>query len=243
MNSKIKKLKEFGLNDKTLSPLSESQINQLYSKLIAEQPQPGVTTNKVVKDVVKVTDSALNTGTRLNVGGAQKTLKKVPGGVQIEAEFKEKKESKVNPFAACNASIAKIAGTPKRSEWSKEHLDKYKKCAEKLKESRLDKNKNVSLQLEEKIMELVKKHVPPRMTKSEIIKYVSENSPSVAPSKPDVKPAKPGTKTPPKPRPAHPLRNPRPGEKEAPRAKSPEKAKEDIIDAILAILKDGKNEK
>ena len=240
MNSKIKKLKEFGLNDKTLSPLSESQINQLYSKLIVEQPQPGVNQNGVTP-YFKISDGALNTGVKLP--GTQNTLKKVPGGVQVGGEFKEKKESKVNPFAACNASIAKIAGTPKRSEWSKEHLDKYKKCAEKLKESRLDKNKNVSLQLEEKIMELVKKHVPPRMTKSEIIKYVSENSPSVAPSKPDVKPAKPGTKTPPKPRPAHPLRNPRPGEKEAPRAKSPEKAKEDIIDAILAILKDGKNEK
>jgi hypothetical protein len=238
MKNKIEKLKQFGLNDKTLSPLSESQINQLYSKLISEQTQPGVTTNKVVKDVVKVSDSALNSGTRLNMGGEQKTVKKVPGGVQIEREVKEKKGEKVNPFAACNSSIAKIAGTSKRSEWSKEHLDKYKKCAEKLKESRSGKNNDVSLQLEEKIMKLLTKHIPPRMTKSEIIKHVNESNPAVAPSKPSVKPANPGTKTPPKPRPSHPLRNPKPGEKEAPRAKSPEKAKDDIIDAILALLKD-----
>ena len=184
MKDKILKLKNFGFDSKTLSSLSESQINHLYSRLIVEQSTPGVTTTKVTKDVTTVGDSALSAGARVNVDGKQKTVKKVPGGVQIEGDMTEEKKDESKPFKVCNAQIAKLAGTSKRSEWSKEHLEKYKKCAENLKESLSNKNKDVTLQLENKIMELVKYHIPPRMTKSELIKYITESNPAVAPTKP-----------------------------------------------------------
>lgn len=220
MKDKILKLKSFGFNSKTLSGLSESQLNHLYSKLILEQSTPGVTTTKVTKDVTTVGDSALTAGARVNVDGKQKTVKKVPGGVQIEGDMTEEKKDDSKPFKVCNAQIAKLAGTSKRSEWSKEHLEKYKKCAENLKESLSNKNKDVTLQLENKIMELVKHHIPPRMTKSELIKYISESNPAVAPTKPKTSP---GTKEPPKPtkKPSHPGKDPHPGVKEAPRATNP----------------------
>jgi len=66
----------------------------------------------------------------------------------------------------------------------------------------------------------VEKHIQPKMTKGELLKYLSEgehsksdNDTKTAPvrTKPDVKP---------KTRPGHPMKNPNPGEKPSPKAKT-----------------------
>ena len=101
----------------------------------------------------------------------------------------------------------------------------------KLKE---DKNK-VSLFLENQIMKIVEKNIPPRITKADLVKYLSEAGPAVAPTKP--KPTtKPGTKPTTRPKPKHPGQNPNPGTNPAPKAISPEKAKESVIDLIINLL-------
>jgi hypothetical protein len=87
-------------------------------------------------------------------------------------------------------------------------------------------------------MQLVETHLPPKITKQDLVKYLSEAEPAVAPAGPKTKP---GTKQPPSPvkTPSHPGKNPNPGVKEAPRAKNidPEEAKEKIIDTIMKMLK------
>jgi hypothetical protein len=78
------------------------------------------------------------------------------------------------------------------------------------------------------------------MTKGDLLRYVNEDSPSVAPSKPKTspttKPGKPNVS--PGKKPGHPLRNPNPGEKPAPKAskKSHEDAKDEVLDLIVQIL-------
>jgi len=64
-------------------------------------------------------------------------------------------------------------------------------------------------------MRIVEKHIPPRISKGDLLQYLSEDT-ETAPAKPKTKPT---TKPETKPRPKNPGHNPNPGEKEAPRAK------------------------
>jgi hypothetical protein len=93
----------------------------------------------------------------------------------------------------------------------------------------LKEGKNpVSLFLENEIMRIVEKHIPPRISKGDLLQYLSEDT-TTAPTKPVTKPTT-------RPRPISPGQNPNPGEKEAPRAISPERAKTEVINAIMKIL-------
>lgn len=117
----------------------------------------------------------------------------------------DKKYDKVNPWAICHAQVG-----PKKTR-------KFERCVMAVKKQ-LEEGKNpVSLFLENQITKIVEKHIPPRITKGDLIKYIAESSPAPttkpAPTKPDVKPTK---------RPSHPAKNPNPGEKPAPKAKKGE---------------------
>ena len=165
--------------------------------------------------------------------------------------FEEKKDGP-NPWAICHSQVG-----PKKSR-------KWERCVKEVKKQLKEGKNPVSLFLENEIMKIVERNLPPKITKGDLMKYlnegenfatkhiqskfgmkstpkvkkeVGENNPSTAPTTKPA-PTKPGTKTPPKPRPAHPGKNPNPGEKETPKAKkvSPEKAKEEVIDAIIKLL-------
>ena len=136
-------------------------------------------------------------------------------------------KQKPNPWAICHSQVG-----PKKSR-------KWERCVKQVKKQ-LGEGKNpVSLFIENQIMKIVEKNLPPRITKGDLMKYLTEAEPAVAPTKPKTKPTtKPGTKPQ---KPAHPLKNPNPGEKPAPKAKkiNPEDAKDEVIDAIMKILKNG----
>jgi hypothetical protein len=76
----------------------------------------------------------------------------------------------------------------------------------------LKEGKNpVSLFLENEIMRIVEKHIPPRISKGDLLQYLSEDT-TTAPTKPVTKPTT-------KPRPISPNQTPNPGDTEAPRSK------------------------
>jgi hypothetical protein len=83
----------------------------------------------------------------------------------------------------------------------------------------------------------VEKHMPPKITKGDLMKYISEQETSPSPTtKPTTKPGTtPGTKPGKR---QNPFKNPNPGENPAPKAKkvSPEDAKEKVIDVIMQLL-------
>jgi hypothetical protein len=142
---------------------------------------------------------------------------------------------KPNAYAICHSQVG-----PKRTR-------KFERCVKSVKKQ-LEEGKNpVSLFIESQIMKIVEKHLPPRITKGDLLRHLSETShnkmkkdtveaaePTIAPSKPITKPD-----TKPRTRPSHPGKNPFPGEKEAPRAGkvSPDDAKDRVIDVILNLLK------
>jgi hypothetical protein len=138
----------------------------------------------------------------------------------------ESEKTEKNPWAICHAQLG-----PRKNA-------KFESCVKQVKESLKEGKNPVTLFIEEKITKLVESYIPPKMTKKDLIKYINEAEPAVAP-KPGVKEPKPGTKTPPKIRPSHPGKNPNPGTNPAPKAKNVEDAKDAIIDTIINILKNG----
>jgi hypothetical protein len=137
-------------------------------------------------------------------------------------------EAKSTASSICHSQVG-----PKKSR-------KWERCVREIKKQ-LGEGKNpVSLFLETQIMKIVEKNIPPRITKGDLVKYLTEQGPTTAPSKPKTspgtKPGKPATRPQ---KPGHPLKNPNPGEKPAPKAKklTPEVAKDEVIDVIMKLLK------
>jgi hypothetical protein len=256
INKKALDLVEVGLRPDTVAKMSESQINTLHSKMISEitmvskadtstinklktEKKPFEVYEKEIKEQpdteVSMTDKTAGGTTQdpVQVQGPDGTDD--VGNDQINKE-KEISERETNPWAICTAQLGKEFGTTERSDWSKGQMKKYERCVKDVKKTVKEGKNPVSLFIENKIMELVSKHIPPKMTKGELMGHLVEDGPAVAPSKPKTspttKPGKPATKPQ---KPGHPLRNPNPGEKPAPKA-GHEKAKKEVIDLIINLL-------
>ena len=251
-NIKALQLIEMGLSSKTVSKLTESQIENLHSKMVGEQ-------------ITQVSKTDTNSINQLK---QQKKPFQLYEKDEVE-ESKKKKKSEPNPWAICHSQVG-----PKKTR-------KFERCVQAVKKSLKEGKNPLSLFLENEIMRIVEKHIPPRISKGDLLQYLSEDT-ETAPAKPKTKPTtkptpkprpknpghnpnpgekeaprakkemgedtttapskpttKPTTKPTPKPRPKSPGHNPNPGEKEAPRAISPEKAKNEVINSIMKILNNG----
>jgi hypothetical protein len=258
VNIKALELIEKGLSSKTVGKLTESQINVLHSKLVNEQVTevPGKKTYKVgpaggkvgnlnitqdpsTKEVmVTATESEISEDDDFDLDADQAYTGQQGSHDEYQASddgmdddtspenhdskmigMSEEKKDKPNPWAICHSQVG-----PKKSR-------KWERCVKAVKKQ-LGEGKNVvSLFLENEIMRIVERNLPPRITKGELVKYLTEADTETAPTR--TKPTtKPGT------RPSHPGKNPNPGVNPAPKAKrpSPEEAKDKIMDVIMQIL-------
>ena len=228
INVKALQLIEKGLSSKTVSKLSESQIDVLHSKLLSEQSTAGTTMVpktdsakiqqlKTQKQTFQVYEKEIDEEEEVTMDPNKETETQDPHQVGPSSDdgfgdetdgmgmFEGKKKDGPNPWAICHAQVG-----PKKTR-------KFERCVMSVKKQ-LEEGKNpVSLFLENQITKIVEKHIPPRITKGDLMKYITESSPTTkpAPTKPDVKPTT-------KPRPAHPGKNPNPGENPAPKAKKKE---------------------
>jgi len=277
--SSIKKgklLVEKGLSPKTVSKLTESEINTLYSALLFEAQTTTTSQTTYTKDEVQNMQRQGGSfpggkSMKLNADGSVTITKEGeldeddmedpmdfekgersqdPHQVGPSSDdgfdeygdgmgmFEEKKKKKINPWAICTKQLADEFGTSERSEWTKGQMAKYERCVQdvksKNKKSLKEGKDSLTLFLENELIKLVEKHLPPKITKKELMNYLSE-APAVAPAKPKTKPdVKPGTK----PRPASPGKNPFPGEHPAPKAElPPDEAKKEVIDLIMNLIK------
>jgi hypothetical protein len=238
VNIKALELIEKGLSSKTVAKLTESQINVLHSKLINEQVTevPGKKTYKVgpaggkvgnlnitqdpnTKEVmVTATESEISEDDDFDLDADQAYTGQQGSHDEYQASddgmdddtspenhdskmigMSEEKKDKPNPWAICHSQVG-----PKKSR-------KWERCVKAVKKQ-LGEGKNVvSLYLENEIMKIVERNLPPRITKGELVKYLTEAETETAPTR--TKPTtKPGT------RPSHPGKNPNPGVNPAPKA-------------------------
>jgi hypothetical protein len=269
VNKKALELIEKGLSSKTVLKLNEGQISVLHSKLLGEQVVeiPSKKTYKVgqeggnlppapkgynVKktqtgDVVATPNEEVNEDDDDDLV-QQDLTQKVNGQLPPEDQSDEANDGMDDDTNPKNKNLSSVGMTEEKKEnnaWAICHSQvgpkksrKWERCVKEVKKQ-LGEGKNpVTLFLEEKIMKLVESHLPPKITKKDLMNYLVEAEPKVAP-KPGVKEPKPGTKNPPKPSPGHPGKNPNPKVNPAPKAKSPEEAKSEVIDTIIKILKNG----
>ena len=240
INKKALRLIDKGLSANTVSKLDESQIDVLYKKLFVEQVNVSKTDTEMIsklkseKKPFQVYEKELDEEEEVTVDPNKETETQDPkqvgpssdDGFGDETDGMGMFEEKSTASSICHSQVG-----PKKSR-------KWERCVREIKKQ-LGEGKNpVSLFLENEIMKIVEKNIPPRITKGDLVKYLSEAGPATAPSKPKTspttKPGKPATR----PRPSHPGKNPNPGEKESPKAKkiSPEQAKDEVIDVIMQLL-------
>jgi len=225
VNKKALELIDKGLSANTVKKLTESQINTLHSKLFTEVTMVSkddsgtINTLKTQKKPfevyekdgeVKETDDVEVTtdpNKEIETQDPKQVGPSSDDGFGDETDgmgmFEEKR--KPNAYAICHAQVG-----PKKTR-------KFERCVKSVKKQ-LEEGKNpVSLFIESEITKIVERNILPRITKGDLLKYLSEaNSPLTAPAKPTTKPdTKPGT------RPSHPGKNPRPGEEIAPKAAEP----------------------
>jgi hypothetical protein len=238
INKKALRLIDKGLSANTISKLDESQIDVLYKKLFVEQVNVSKTDTEMItklkseKKPFQVYEKELEEEEEVTVDPNKETETQDPkqvgpssdDGFGDETDGMGMFEGKSTASSICHSQVG-----PKKSR-------KWERCVKEIKKQ-LGEGKNpVSLFLENEIMKIVERNIPPRITKGDLMKYLIEDSPAVAPSKPKTSPTtKPGTKPQ---KPAHPLKNPNPGEKPAPKAEkvTKEKAKEQVIDLIINLL-------
>ena len=227
INRKALQLIEKGLSSKTVSKLTESQIDVLHSKLLGEQlhvpkgspqekeamakKQAFVTYEEELDEDADLDDSAEKEGGFDPYAGNSVGNDDGPSnndglrGGKDGMGMMEENEDGPNPWAICHAQVG-----PKKSR-------KWERCVMSVKKQLKEGKNPVSLFLESQIEKIVEKHLPPRITKGDLLKVISESS-TTAPVKEPV--TKPTTK--PRTKPSHPGKNPNPGEHPAPKAKKGE---------------------
>lgn len=203
INKKALQLIEKGLSSKTVSKLTESQIDVLHSKLLGEQlhvpkGSPQEKDAMAKKQAFVTYEEELDEDDTLNI------TKDPDATVDGMGIFEKENEDGPNPWSICHAQVG-----PKKSR-------KWERCVQSVKKQLKEGKNPVSLFLESQIEKIVEKHLPPRITKGDLLKVISETK--TAPTKEPV--TKPTTK--PKTRPSHPGKNPNPGENPAPKAKKSE---------------------
>jgi hypothetical protein len=207
INKKSLELIEMGLSSKTVLKLTESQISTLHNRMVVEAMTQSTTTSyNVPTDDVKKGVKLPPSPKGMNIQQTSTGIKATP-----TEEVKENDDNKNNPYAICRKQLG-----PRKNA-------KFESCVKQVKKSLKEGKNPISLFLENKIMQIVESHLPPRITKQDLVQYLSEQNPATAPVKEPK--TKPGTKQPPSPvkTPLRPGKNPNPGVKEAPKAKKKNK--------------------
>lgn len=200
----IKVLLDNGLQLKTISKLTESQINVLAKKFLKEQAIPQNTTlvpkPPTQSYQVKPNSKTMVNGVEVDTTGGKTIvtpLKELDeddtinivqdpdatadGMPTTESELKEKFESKAQQkffWARCTKSKDKNS---KWCKWANEFSDKtksFKKLPEKLHPDKTVKvrKENYDQFLEDSIVEMVEKYINPSMTKSQFVKSINEKT-------------------------------------------------------------------
>ena len=228
LKDKIGDLLIEGFSLETLGRLTEKQINTLHGKVVKEQG--------VIRKTEKVDKITIPSGTAKTSGAEVDGMgvrTDSAGNIHITKSetAEEKKQTKKNPWAICTASLSDEFGTSERSEWTKSQMKKYERCVMGVKKNIKEGKNPYETIIESKIMDIVSKHITPKITKKDFINSLTEAGEKEITKTPEKEkgiPTKPGRKM-------NPFRNPSPDTKEKPRGNA-EKMKTDFINLIKKVV-------
>lgn len=200
INRKALKLIDKGLSSKTVSKLTESQINVLYSKLLGEQvtevpnkktyevgPKGGEVNGVVIsqdpstkKVMVTTKEGEIDEEEEVTLDPNKDTETQDPHQVGPSSDdgfgdetdgmgMMEEKDGP-NPWAICHSQVG-----PKKTR-------KFERCVMSVKKQLKEGKNPLSLFLETQIEKIVEKHIPPRITKGDLLKVILESESAPRPT-------------------------------------------------------------
>ena len=215
-SQKINDILKLGFSKKTLSVMTESQVNALHKRLVNEETTK-TTTQKIYSPSEIKSKGSIPGGSSVSLD-ANNNVVVTKGGELGETQKKSKKSEK-NPWAICTSSLSDEFGTSERSEWSKKQMNKYERCVKDVKKTIKEGRNPYEFLIEQKMAEIVERHLAPKISKADLLEAVRNKMISEQPA-PTTKP-KPGTKPSPATDPNFdPFINPDPDDQ--PEANSPE---------------------
>jgi hypothetical protein len=226
LNKKVVDLISEGFKANTLKNMTESQIDILHKRISESNKKEQKEQSGVVKQTKTVTTTKIprNVAQTQGVDIANKGMVNVKTDTAGNVNVAELSERKVNPWAVCTDSVGR------------KDKQKYERCVQDVKKKNKgnldlgeEKNLKEDLFLEEKILNLVKNYIEPKISKKEFLS-VMESEETKTKEKPDVK-EKPGTKSPTREKPFDPYK-PAPHKQPKPKAKvKKSETKEEVMDA------------
>jgi hypothetical protein len=254
MDKKKKNLQEMyklGFTNKTLSLLSESQIEMILEKIKKKEAKEVEQKTSLTFDPKadsKALSDAMNSKTYKSASTDPATGK-VTLDMEESVEIGEgkKKKKKYNPWAVCTSSVGR------------KNKKKFEDCVMGVKKKLKEGRNPYEYLIESKMEEIVENNLSPKMTKGELLRIIAEKKmmmkkpidkmmsmkgetmegdTKTAPSQPKTTP-----KTEPARRTSNPAKNPNPGVKPKPKAKKQETSssemeskKKEIINAIFDLI-------
>ena len=154
MEQKRKNLLEMhkvGFSQKTLSLMTESQIDMILEKIKKKETKEAIT--KTVYQPTKNPD---------DLKAVQGMIAKTNPNASIELDETKKKKKKYNPFAVCTASVGR------------KNKKKYEDCVMGVKEKIKEGRNPYEYLIESKMEEIVENNLSPKMTKGELLRIIAE---------------------------------------------------------------------
>jgi hypothetical protein len=166
MDKKKKNLQEMhklGFTNKTLSLLSESQIEMILEKIKKKESKEQVTP---IAEPAKIKYKVAKAGGNLppNPTGKGYNVTSNPDGTMTATPMEEnkKKKKKYNPWAVCTASVGR------------ENKKKYEDCVMGVKKKLKEGKNPYEYIIESKMEEIVENNLSPKMTKGELLSIIAE---------------------------------------------------------------------
>ena len=143
-------MRKLGFSQKTLSLMTESQIDMILEKIKKKESKEATITYKPNE--------------KIEAGKVDPTkMKKNPdGSVSMELPEGKKKKKKYNPWAVCTASVGR------------ENKKKYEDCVMGVKKKLKEGKSPYEYIIESKIEEIVENNLSPKLSKSEILRIIAE---------------------------------------------------------------------
>ena len=227
-------MRKLGFSQKTLSLMTESQVEMILEKIKRKETKEGAT----VKQTTEKTFAPGNKVPPKELVGAE--VESTDTGTKVtkstETTEGKKTKKKYNPWAVCTTSVGR------------KNKKKYEDCVMGVKKKLKEGRNPYEYLIESKMEEIVENNLSPKMTKGELLRIIAEKKMMM--KKPigkmmsmkgetmegDTKTAPTRTlpKTEPGTKPSHPGR--RSKDKPNPKPKASEDEKERIIDAIFKLI-------
>jgi hypothetical protein len=171
MDKKKKNLQEMhklGFTNKTLSLLSESQIEMILEKIKKKETKEAETTITTSKKIGANEPLKDMTPAQLTQAQKDKTATTNPDGSMVITTTKKevgegkKKKKKYNPWAVCTASVGR------------KNKKKYEDCVMGVKKKLKEGRNPYEYIIESKMEEIVENNLSPKMTKGELLRIIAE---------------------------------------------------------------------